>query len=352
MSDTVLPLLTDLLRFPGLPGRESALSRRLEKEWGRWSHELTFSRIGSLHASRHGNGPEPRPTVMLTAHMDSIGFMVWQVVAGLLKVSGLGSVDPRPLPGQAVVVHGSSDIPGLLVEPPQACLPAREGQAVTALRELWVDLGLPARRVQRAVKPGDPVSFAQEHSLLTGDCLSGPGLDNRASLVALTLCLQELARRAHDWDVVAVATVQEEEGLAGAGTSAFLVRPAMAIVVDVTFGRGPGSPEHLTFPLGEGPTNGWGPEVHPAIYARLKQTAQENGIPLTDEILPTRSGTEAATLQLAGGGVPTGIVSIPIRYMHTPVEVVHLSDIRHTGKLLAGFVAGLGPEALEDLVVE
>jgi endoglucanase len=215
------------------------------------------------------------------------------------------------------------------------------------LEYLLVDVGLsdPAR----AVRPGDLISFAQPPIELAEDVLSGHSLDNRASLVAMTECLRELGRREHDWDVLAVATVQEEETFAGAYAAGFELKPSVAIAVDVTFARGPGLPEHKTFPLGKGPANGWGPNMHPGIYSALEQAAKRVEIPLTREVLPAKSGTDAFALQIAGGGIPTGLISIPLKYMHTPVEVVSVKDVRRTGRLLAEFVAGLDADFMDTL---
>jgi endoglucanase len=179
--------------------------------------------------------------------------------------------------------------------------------------------------------------------------LVGHSLDNRASLAALVVCLRELEKREHEWDVITVATTQEEETMVGALTSAFELRPSIAVAVDVTWARGPGLPEHKTFPIGEGPTNGWGPNIHPAVHRAIEETAKRVEIPLTKEILPKHSGTDAYAMQVAREGIPTGLVSIPLKYMHTPVELVSMKDIERTGRLLAEFLCGLDAESMDAL---
>ncbi|RME08872.1 MAG: M20/M25/M40 family metallo-hydrolase [Anaerolineae bacterium] len=171
--------------------------------------------------------------------------------------------------------------------------------------------------------------------------IAGHSLDNRASVVALTHCLELLQGRAHIWDVWAVATAQEEETLGGAATSAFDLQPDLAIAVDVTWAQGPETPKHKAFPLGEGIPLGWGPNIHPGLHRAVKETAERLEIPVHLEPMPRHSGTDAYALQTARQGVPTLVVSIPLRYMHTPVEMVDLRDIRRAGRLLAEFVAGL-----------
>jgi endoglucanase len=192
------------------------------------------------------------------------------------------------------------------------------------------------------VRVGDLISFAQQPIELTEDLLAGHSLDNRASVASVTACLEELQQIQHDWDVWAVASVQEEETLGGAYTSPFKIRPDLAIAVDVTFARGPGSPsDYSTFPLGKGVTLGWGANIHPALYKAFKDLAEKLDMPAHDELMPRMSGTDAMGIQVVAEGIPTMVLSIPIRYMHTPVEVVSMKDIARAGHLMAQFIAGL-----------
>jgi endoglucanase len=161
--------------------------------------------------------------------------------------------------------------------------------------------------------------------------------------------LQELKGRDHAWDVWVVATTQEEETLGGAKTSAFQLRPQLAVAIDVTWARGPNTPDYKTFPLGKGPTLGWGPNIHPGLHRAFKELADRLEIPNAVEVMPLHSGTDAITLQIAAEGIPTMVVSIPLRYMHTPVEVVALKDITRTGHLLAEFIAQLGIDFMDKL---
>lgn len=348
-SDPLEGLLEDLLRLPGPPGHEAPVRARLVQAWAPLADELHVTPLGSLHALRLGQGPAPRPLLLLAAHMDAIGLMVTEVVGGFVRVRPLGGFDPRVLPGQAVIVHGRRPLPGVIVRPPPACLPPDLGQGVVPIEHLLVDLGLPAAQAARLTRPGDPITFDCAPRRLGEGLLSGPGLDNRASVAALTICLRTLAGRQHGWDVVAAATVQEEITLAGGATSAFALRPSMAVAVDVTYAAGLNQPAHKTFALEGGPTNGWGPNLHPAVYRLIEQAGERAAIPLTVELTPDSSGTDAIAMQVAREGIPCGMVSIPLRYMHTPVEVVAWSDIEQAGLLLAELAAGLAPDALDGL---
>ncbi|MFQ5943853.1 MAG: M42 family peptidase [Anaerolineales bacterium] len=346
MSDT-LSLLKELIELPGLSGYEGPVQERMRGEWKPLSDEVRVSRIGSLYATKLGSGQKPRHSVMLASHMDAIGLMVSELVEGFIRVVPIGGIDARVLPGQPVVVHGKRELSGIIVQPSTLGLPEELHGKPIPLEYLLVDVGL--SNVANVVRPGDLISFAQTPIELGDDLLSGHSLDNRASLVAITECLRELGRREHKWDSLAVATVQEEETLLGAYTAGYELKPAIAIAIDVTWARGPGLPEHKTFPLGKGPTNGWGPNIHPGIHAALEKVAKSVEIPLVREVLPAHSGTDAFALQIAGEGIPTGLISIPLKYMHTPVEVVSLKDVRRTGRLLAEFISSLSSEFMDEL---
>ena len=324
--------------------------RLIEKEWQPLTDELSLSRLGSLHGLKRGSAPKPRPSVMVAAHMDAIGLIVTNINGEFLHIAEIGGVDIRVLPGQAVTVHGTSELPGIIVQPPAHLLPKGASKGAVALKHLLVDVGLSARQVANKVKIGDIISFATPPTEMSGGTLAGHSLDNRASVAALTLCLEELQSRNHAWDVQAVATVQEEVGAQGARTSAFQLRPDLAIAVDVTFAKGPGANNWETFELGSGPTIGWGPVIHPFLYKQFKELAEKLEMPYNTEILPTRTGTDGDVMQMVAEGIPTIVVSFPIRYMHTPVEMVALKDIQRTGHLLAEFIAMLTPDFLEKIV--
>lgn len=348
MTD-ILTHLKQLISAPGLSGFEAPVRELIEATWSPFTDEVSTSRLGSLHALRYGDGPEPRPSLLLAAHMDAIGLMVTSLAGEFLHVTKVGGLDLRVLPGQVVTVQGREQLPGVLVRPPNFLLPDDETNAVVSLEYLLVDTGLDSSEVKRLVRPGDLVLFAQAPVEMQSDLLAGHSLDNRASVAALTACLNELQARQVKWDVWAVATSQEEETMAGARTSVFQLRPSLAIAVDVTFASGPGAPAHLSYPLGKGPTLGWGPNVHPALSNVFKALAERLEIPYKIEIMPRHSGTDAFAMQVAAQGVPTMVVGIPLRYLHTPVEMVSLKDIQRAGRLLAEFAASLELDFMEKI---
>jgi putative aminopeptidase FrvX len=355
MNDTQLvAFLKHLLNEPGLPGSEGSVGKRLRQAWDPFLDEITETRLGSLHGRKRGSGRSARHSVLMAAHMDSIGLMVRQVIDGFLRVTEVGRVDARVLPGQGVIVHGRRELPGLLVAPPVPLRPSeREAEGAFRLEDLWVDTGLASSELARLTRPGDLITFSQRPFEMGDGLLAGKSLDDRAGLAALTLCLEELQSRPHAWNVVIAATTREEQDLAGALTSSFLIHPDLAVAIDVTFASGPpGQPEHKVFPLGAGVTLGWGPSLHPGLFRHFEQAAARAKVPFSTEVMPLHTGSDADAMQVTAEGIPTMLISIPLRYMHTPLEVVALRDIRRAGQLLAEFCADLDERFLERLTLE
>jgi putative aminopeptidase FrvX len=354
MTD-IIPFLKDLISAPGLSGYEDPAAKIIEDKWRPFVHEINRGKLGSLHGLRRGTGKEPRASVMIATHMDSIGLMVTGITDGFLRITQVGGVDARVLPGTPVTVYSTGagetkNLPGIVAQPSAHLLPQDEGDGPVGLENLLIDTGFLPRQVSELVRVGDVVSFAQPPVELSGETLSGHSLDNRASVAALTVCLEELQSRSHTWDVWAVATSQEEVGALGAAGSTFELYPTMAIVVDVTWAKGPGTSDWNASPLGKGPTIVMGPNMHPVLHKAMKELADKLEIPYSVEYSPTHSGTDGMTIQVAAEGIPTLVLGIPLRYMHTPVELVAIKDIQRAGRLLAEFIAGLEPEFMEKIV--
>ena len=345
MTD-ITSFLSSLISVAGLSGHESPAADLITAHWRPLADEIHFSRLGSIHALRRGTEPEPRPSLLVTAHMDAIGMMVSGIVDGLLTLTNIGGVDPRLLPGQPVLVRGRQLLLGMIAARPAALMPEDAVKDAVGWDHLLVDVGLPPRRVQELVRVGDLVSFATEPFELGGEMLSGHSLDNRASVAALTCSLEAMQAKGHAWDVWFAATVQEEVGYAGGITSAFSLHPDLAIIVDTTYGKSPAANGWETFPLGGGPTLGVGPHIHPILMKHLKEIVERLEIPFAIEPMPEHSGTEAEGIQLTREGVPTAVISIPLRYMHSPQEVVSVTDVERAGRLVAEFALALDKDFL------
>src|SRR5215211_6659750 len=353
MTD-ILPFLKSLISVSGLSGHEGPVADLITERWRSLVDEISISRVGSLHGLKQGTGKSPRPSLMIATHMDAIGMRVSKIVDGFLHITNVGGIDVRVLPGAAVTVHASrsnQELPGVIVMPPARFLPDSVGDKIL-MEYLLVDTGLLPRDVAKKVCVGDLVSFANQPFELAGDVLSGHTIDNRASVAALTICLEELQNKPHIWDVWAVATVQEETTFLGAYTSAFELRPQMAIVVDGSFAKGPGATGWQTTSMGKGVGLCLGPNMHPFLHTKLKELAERLEIPWYLDVTISHSGTDAFAIQVSAEGIPTALVEFPIRYMHTPVESVSLKDIQRTGRLLAEFIASLDADFVDTIVWE
>ncbi len=359
----ITSLLKQLSEVEGIAGHEEPVRELLRQTWQPFVDEMRDGKLGSLIALKRGTvsgGSDeanrgrpvaeiPRPKLMLAAHMDEIGLMVTGIEKGFLRISRVGGTDRRVLLGREVLVHGRRDLPGVIATRPPHVLPPAERKKTVPWDKLFVDVGLPAEEVEQLVTVGDLVSLRREMAELKNRRVAGKAMDDRACVAAVTLALEQLASVRHGWDVFAVATVQEETGLKGAITAAYGVAPDVAVALDVGFGKHPGVPEVDTISLGEGPAIAVGPNCHPGLVARLKEVASAHEIPYQLDPIPGRSGTDAWAIQVSREGVPTALISVPLRYMHQPVETLAVQDVERAGRLLAAFIAGLEADFLEKL---
>ena len=342
-------LLKQLTEAQGPSGYETEIGEIVQERFGQYADETRTDALGNVIALKRGDGPKPRPTVMLAGHMDEIALMVKKLEKGFLHLAQVGGFDPRVLLAQQVVVHGRRDLPGVIVSvPPHFTEPAERDKTVP-LDKLYVDVGLPPEQVNELVRVGDLITIHRPFTELSGGWASSKAMDNRTSVAAIAICLEELTRLKHSWDVYAVATAQEEVGTRGAMTSAYGLAPTIGIAIDVTFGHQPGLSEADTVEMGKGPAIDFGPNIHPRIFEGLVEAAKSVEMPYQIEPDPGPTGTDARSIQISREGIPTGLLGIPLRYMHTAIETVALKDVERTGRLLAAFIARLDDEFLDAL---
>jgi putative aminopeptidase FrvX len=345
----IVPLLKRLSEAAGVSGYERQVRDIVCDEFTRYADEVRTDVLGSVIALKGGTAPEPRPAIMLATHMDEIGLIVSELEGSFVHFQHVGGYDDRVLLGQEVIVHGRQNLPGIIGGRPPHVLPKKDRDKPISSDKLLIDVGLPAEELARKVRVGDLVTMNRSLVELQGDLASGKALDNRVSVVAAILCLEALSQVRHLWDVYAVATAQEEIGLKGAVTSSFHLQPDLGIAIDVTFAKQPGSPDEYTHELGKGPTIGCGPNFHPGLQEALVAAAEALEMSYELELATRPAGTDAAAIQVSREGIPTALISIPLRSMHTPVETVSIKDIERAGRLLAHFVAHLDQDFLNRL---
>jgi len=329
----------------GPSGGEEPAAAVLRRAWADLSDVVRGDALGNVWALRRGSAPQPRPVLVLAAHLDTVGLLITsRLPGGFVRLAPLGALDARSLLGREVVIAGREAVPALVATlPPHLTVPAAR-RRLPPLPELLLDTGLPDADLARLVRPGDRAHFAAGPLRLLGDWVAAPGLDNRAGVAALHEVLCTLGPAVLAADLYVLANVQEEVGLRGIGAAGRQLRPTAAVVVDVGFGAQPGADERRTLAPGRGPALGVGPGLHPAVGELLEVEAARLEVPLQREILAGPSGTDAWALQVAAGGVPVALLSIPLRSMHSPAESLDYGDVRCAGELLAGFAAAVTPE--------
>jgi putative aminopeptidase FrvX len=333
-------------------GYEAELRAVASERLGEFADDVRFDALGNVVALKRGEGDGPRPSLMLAGHMDEIALIVSGIEKGFLRVTRIGGWDARVLLGQRVTLHGRRELPGVVVSVPPHFSAPSEREKPVSLDKLFVDIGLPVDEVERQARVGDLITLRARLLRLNGAYVACKAMDDRASVAAMVLCLEQLARRRHAWDVYAVATVQEETGCIGAGAGAFGIEPTAAVAIDATFGQQPGALGPETFKMDGGPTLAVGPNIHPRMFDRLAAAAKALELPYQVEPVPGNSGTDAWSIQVARSGIPTALVGIPVRSMHTPVETVCLRDVERTGRLLAEFIVRLDEDFAATLVVK
>ncbi len=334
-----LKQLTDLV---AVTGREHGVTGQLAEWFAPLADEVRVDALGSVFATRKGEGRNPR-TILVTAHYDEIGLVVTGIEeSGFLRFSAMGGIDAKTLPAQEVTVLGREPLYGVIGAKPPHLVSAEEMEKVLPMEDLRIDVGLSGEAAEKLVRIGDVVAFRSPARALKNNRVAGKSMDNRSGVAALFQILELLQGIRHDDHVVVAATVQEEVGLRGATTAAFSAAPDLAVVIDVCHADMPDAPIDDQFPLGKGVAVAVGPVTHPERTAEVLAVARRERIPFQIDPEPGNSGTEAAVVQIAREGIPTLLLSIPCRYMHSPVETISLDDLRATAELAARYIAS-GP---------
>lgn len=338
-----MKLLKKLCETAGIAGHEDALRELVRAELDPLCEEIRQDRLGNLIAFRPGRADwkGDRPSIMVAAHMDEIGFMVSHVDhdSGFLRLNPVGGFDAKTLVAQRVTVHAESGpLRGVMGTKPIHLMTDAEKKRPPDLKRFFVDLGLPGREVAELVEVGDMVTLERDFVPL-GHAVTGKALDDRAGIYVMIEAVRELGDEELVADIYPVATVQEEVGLRGAQTSSFGIEPDMAVALDVTVAAD--VPEAKSFErvtrLGKGVAIKLMDSASisdRAMVRHCRELARAKEIPHQLEILP-RGGTDAGAIQRSRGGVRAITLSIPTRYLHSTVETAHTEDLKAAIDLLA-----------------
>lgn len=327
-------LIKKLSDMRGVSGFEYRITDQIADILLSCCDEVNVDALGSVIGVRRC-GKENAPRIMIEAHCDEIGLMVTSVTdEGYLTFTSVGGVDERTLPSTEVTVHGSRDLWGVIGIQPDYLL---ENGKTVKMKDMVIDTGLSADKVRELVSVGDSVSLAQSVGELGEEQFSGKSLDDRASLAAIVRVMENLADADLNVDVYAVAAVQEEVGCRGGKTTAYGINPDIAIAIDVTHGITPDNSDNA-LEVGSGTAMSLGPNLHPRLTDLLYDTAKQHDIKINLEVDGGETGTDAWEMQVARDGVPTALLSIPLKYMHTSVETLNISDVQATVDLLTEFI--------------
>ncbi len=275
-------------------------------------------------------------TVLLEAHIDEIGLIVTDIKDGFLKVSPIGGVDARMLPGMRVKIHGSKTVLGLACSTPPHL--KKDGDETPSFDNVYIDTGLGAK-ANEIIREGDRISFIGHFTELMNSRVTSKSLDDRAGVVAVLLAAENLSKQNLNKKITILLSDQEETGGAGAKTATFDIDPLYAVAVDVSFGNQPNVSECGV--LGDGAMIGISPFLSHEVTETLKNVAKSNGIKYQLEVMSGRTSTDADHIALSKSGVKTGLLSIPLRNMHTPTEVVDINDIQSVAEIMTAFVKEL-----------
>lgn len=334
----------------GITGQESKVARTILTLIKDYIDNYEFTPLGSLIAVKRGTS-EKHPKLMISTHIDEVGFVVSGILeGGFLRVSPRGGVDYKILPSKEVVINAQNeDILAIFSTVTPHLLNEEDRNKPLNYDKLVLDTGLSEKEVIERIHIGDPVTFKGEFLKLNGDKVSGKSFDDRASALVSIALLNELKYFKNVWDIYCVFSTQEEVGSQGCYTSSFKIKPDVGIAIDVTIGDQPDITEFEGYKLGEGTAIGIGPNFTPKIVKDLINTAKEEKLKFVVEPMSRPGGTDAAVIQITQAGIPTGLLSIPARYMHTPIELVDINDIRNTVKLLLYYIKRLDEKYLEEL---
>lgn len=322
----------------GVSGNEEDIRKCVKSLFSKFCTQVTTDTLGNVIGIKKGKNSS-LPSLMIEAHMDELGLMVSEITKeGSVKFVTIGGFDPKILPGTEVTVWGKEKLFGVIGAKPPHLITDRS--KAPKLNELCVDLGLSKESVEGLVSVGDIITINTGFTQLDSSMVAARCIDDRGGLATVLKVLELLSGFELENDIIAVATVQEEVGLRGAKTAAAHIQPGCAIAIDVCHGTSYGVSEDA-FPCGKGPVLSMGPNLHSKMTRRLIELARRDSIDIQLEVCGGDTGTDAWEIQVSGIGIPTALLSIPVRYMHANYEIADSNDMESAAKLIATFASSL-----------
>lgn len=339
-------LIKTLSNMRGISGYEYRINENIKDIIKDYCDDARIDNLGNIIAVRKC-GKENAKKVLIEAHIDEIGLMASDIDEnGFISIVNVGGIDPRILPSAEVVVHGKRDIKGVIGAKPPHLLKDGEEEKSSKMKDMAIDTGLSIDELKSIVSIGDSITLAANCTELLGDRITGKSLDDRACVAAVITILKNIQKENLPFDLYAVFAAKEEVGGFGAMTATYSIMPDIAIAIDVCHGITPDNSKDA-YEIGDGCVITVGPNIHPKISDRLISTAKEFDIKHQIEVEGGNTGTDAWVMQVVGEGIPTGLLSVPLKYMHTTVETISVLDVEAVANLLTFFLKNLNDEVEE-----
>lgn len=330
--EKIVDLLKELTSAVGVSGAEENIVKRLKEKLAPYG-DVTVDAMNNVYCT-FGEGYH----FLLDAHMDEIGLIVTDITDdGFIKVAKCGGIDERILPGYEVSVWGKEELKGVISTLPPHLTSADEEKKVPDMKELSIDTALPADKLKKLVSPGDRITLKRNFTELLNGRISATCLDDRSGVASVLLCLDRLKNL--PCKITVMFSSQEELGTRGAKIGPFGKKVDEAISVDVSFAYSPGCEKADCKTLGKGAIIGFSPILDKEISKRLVDIAEKEDIPYQREIMSGRTGTNADVISVSESGIKTALISIPEKYMHQPVEVIDIADIKSVSDLICAYIA-------------
>lgn len=327
-------LCFDLASKAGTSGDEQEASLFVKAELEKYMDVRTDC-LGNVTGT-FGKG---KTHILLDAHIDQIGLVVRGIDdKGFLLVDRVGGPDERILIGSEVIVHGKESLFGVVCSTPPHLLSAEDKKAGVDIKKIAVDIGYTKDEAEKLVVIGDRITLKSNQCELIGGSIVSGAFDDRCSVAVILHAMEMVYGKIENLTVTVLFSVQEETGGSGAKTGSFSAMPDYAIAVDVGFGDDPYTDKASTITLKKGPSIGISPTLDRGFTNELKAICEEKGIPYQHDVMGGRTGTNADSINNTGKGVKTALLSVPLRYMHTGIEVINTEDIENTAKLIAEYL--------------
>ena len=335
MSLELKNVIFDLSSADGVSGEESCAAQYALKYLKNYTDDC-FIKNGNV-IGNFGNRKNGTPHILIDAHIDQVGLIVTNIYeSGFIGFSNVGGIDRRLLPAQQVCIHGKKKLAGVVCSTPPHL--SGSDNKINKIEDFYIDTGMSFEAVSNIVEPGDRITFASMPKELLNDRITGPALDDRSGVASILYALELLRNQKYECSFSVTFSAQEELGERGAKIAAFDIDPDIALAVDVSFAYWLGDREYECGKMGQGPMIGISPSLSREISDKLIEISKNENIPYQLEVMNGLTSTNADQFSVNRTGCKACTVSIPLKYMHTPSEIIQIDDVENTGRLIAAYI--------------